>query len=88
MAKQKKPEPREFWKTVLIVTIVTEKMPSPNMSLSDFDHLMTEGDGMGMTDGKFTRISPKQAAKLCLKMEGDPEFFGIDAEGKDVDKDG
>jgi len=80
---------RQFFKTVITVTVLTENGPvSEEASLGTIAHQIKEGDWSGEVehDGG-TELTAKEAAEALIAQGSDPEFFGIDADGNLIDSD-
>jgi len=79
------PSKRKFHKTVLTVTVLSEEPISPDIDLADVAHEIIEGDwsgDWGITEAQ--EVDAKTIAKLLREQGSDPEFFGINDEGDDV----
>lgn len=75
---------RQFWKTVLAVTVLSEDEPlQQGLSLADIHYEVTEGHCSGAVDVvDAIRLTPKEAAEE-LRMQGsDPEFFRLTEDGE------
>lgn len=78
---------RDFYKTVITIEVLSEDPLDSNMSLSDLDYFITDGDGSGLIKPwKRKKINGKQAAKELMKQGSDPSFFQIDEKGEDINE--
>ena len=76
---------RKFYKTVLTVEVLSEE-PFECNDLGDVNYAITQGDCSGTMDcGTSKKISAGTMAKALLKQGSDPEFFGLDEEGNDLE---
>lgn len=57
-------------------------------SLADIHYMTMEGDCSGrfLDSPVDMEISPKEAAKILMEQGSDPEFFGIDEEGNEIEE--
>ena len=78
---------RKFYRTVVEVEILSED----TYDFEDLDILaydVEDGDCSGQCAiTAVERVSPQQMAELLTKQGSDPEFFGLDANGNEVDDD-
>lgn len=76
---------RKFYKTVLTVEVLSEE-PFDCNDLAQVHYAITQGDCSGvMNRGGSRKISARTMAKALLKQGSDPEFFGLDEEGNDLE---
>ena len=75
---------RKFYKQIIQIELLSEDVPF------EWDNLVNINDAM-LTDwsGKVEEIScdevtPEEMAKLLIAQDSDPEFFGLDENGKDM----
>lgn len=77
---------RKFYKTVLKVEVLSEE-PFMCEDLGQVGYAITEGDCSGvMYRGGSRKISAKTMAKELVKQGSDPEFFGLDDKGNDLEE--
>jgi hypothetical protein len=75
----------KFFKTVVIVEVISADNPPEFENLSELQNLITEGEHSGQYWTKTAkRITAKQAAKGLIKQGSDPEFLGLDKNGNDL----
>ena len=81
MSKKKK-----FYRTVIQMEILSEQ-PIRDASMSDIAYQTDEGDwsGKNTTVIQDDEITGPQAAVYLSLQGSDPEFFGLDAEGNELD---
>lgn len=91
--KKKKRDPnrkkskRVFFKTVVVITAVSEDEP-----LIDFNCLgelasMIDGGDFAVARVKVKaakRVTPRKAAQLCVYAHSDPEFLNLDENGNEM----
>jgi len=58
-----------------------------NASLADIHHMTMDGDCSGrfLEASADEKLSPEEAAKALIEQGSDPEFFGIDENGNQID---
>jgi len=77
---------RKFYKTQVVVTVLSEEPINPNCNLEDLYYAITEGECSGVTEiMEPTELNGKEAANALLEQASDPEFFDIDENGDDLD---
>jgi hypothetical protein len=78
---------KTYWKTVIQVEILSENGPVPDgMDLDDIAYEIIDGDWSGQTKVVETKqLSAKEAADALIEQDSDPEFFGLDEAGKEVE---
>lgn len=76
---------RKFYKTVIKIEVISEGKVPDFDGLGSLYYFITEGNGSGQYDTVSTKeLSSKQAAKELIKQGSDPEFFGLDEKGNNV----
>lgn len=87
MAKEKAEiSKRKFYKTVIIVEILSEKPNYEPVSLHSLSDDISTGDCSGSwTVKKQTVLNGKQMAKALEKQGSDPEFFNLTEKGEDIE---
>lgn len=79
---------RKFHYTELRVQIISEEPISQDADLSDIHYLTTEGGASGKVETvKEEEVDAPKAAEILLDQSSDPNFFGLDDEGNDIDED-
>ena len=79
---------RKFYRTKVVVTILSEEPLNPSMDLEAIHYAVKEGDCSGVTEMMDpTELDGKEAATELLAQGSDPEFFSIDRNGEDLDHD-
>ena len=77
---------RKFYKTVLQVEVLSEDTPINCENLDQVGYAITEGDCSGVVRTVSTvKMTGAQAAKALQEQGSDPEFFGLDSEGNEVE---
>jgi len=77
---------RKFFKTVVIVEVISADYPPEFENLSQLQELITEGEHSGEYWTKMAKkITAKQAVKALIKQSSDPEFLGLDKNGNDLE---
>lgn len=75
---------RKFYKTIFIVTVLSEN-ELPPMSLGELSYECMEGDFSGhLSVESKIELNGKQAADALKEQDSDPEFFQLDDEGNDL----
>lgn len=75
----------KFYKTVFVVTVLSDTSEVANLTLGGIAEEITSGDSMGTFKvASSEEISSKKAANLAEDLGGAPEFFGINADGKSI----
>ena len=78
---------RKFWKTVITLEVLSEDEPIDDSEglLEIYDEI-TYGACSGISNVvKQQQLTPKEAAEALIKQGSDPEFFGIDEDGNEVE---
>lgn len=82
---------RRFYRTVVSVEILSEE---PYLEPSEADDLATISYDIGMGDcsgrvvwGESQEVDGPTMARLLQEQASDPEFFGLDENGEDLDSD-
>lgn len=76
---------RKFYKTIFQVEVLSEE-PIKELSLSDLDYEITEGDCSGRVSTlSENTINGACAANELLAQGSDPSFFGLTEDGNDCD---
>ena len=74
---------RKFYKTTFTVEVLSE-LPLGDLGLEDIQYEITEGHCSGVTTtSEVKELSGPEMAKELLAQGSDPEFFDLDADGKD-----
>lgn len=79
------PSSRKFYKTTYTVTVISESPIPGNMELSEVLDEGMGGDYSVAVSEDIHEIDGLTAAKELAAQHSDPEFFGLDAEGEDLD---
>ena len=78
---------RKFFRTLVSVEILSEE-PLPEMELEELGYQMSLGSYYGDIEyGLSEEVDSSTMAKLLIDQGSDPEFFGLDEDGNDVDDD-
>jgi hypothetical protein len=77
---------RKLFKTKVVVEILSEDAPiNENWSLASIEYEITHGRMIGwVTVDSARRITGKQMAKECRRMDSIPDFFDLDDNGKTI----
>ena len=76
---------RKFFKTTVLVEILSEDFPAEFDSLEDIHNLISEGDCSGCYEiTAVSKLDGKMAAQELQKQGSEPGFFQIDDEGNDI----
>lgn len=79
---------RKFYKTQIIITVLSEGTPYEPAYLSTIHEDITSGDCSGQWDTlKPEELNGKQAADALVAQDSDPGFFNLDDEGNDLEED-
>jgi hypothetical protein len=78
---------KRYYKTTLQVTILSEEPYPEEYNLAQVHQDITEGE----MSGEYTEISReelngKEMAKALEDQGSDPEFFGLDSKGNEIDR--
>lgn len=77
----------KFFKTTITIEILSEQKFN-NTNLEDIAYAITEGDCSGKVEVTgYQELTSKEAAAALLAQGSDPEFFGLDENGKSLDDD-
>ena len=80
---------KKIYRTIFRYEVLTDE-PIEQLSLSDILYMCTEGHASGafLDDEKTNEeLTGKDAVKVIREQGTDPEFFMLDADGKDIDGD-
>jgi hypothetical protein len=77
---------KRYYKTTVVVTVLSEYEPPVWNDLADLNYLITDGhcSGMVATTDEI-EVSAKQMAQLLINQNSDPEFFGLDENGNEIE---
>jgi len=77
----------KFWKTTIQVEVLSECTPiGGHETLEEICNFITTGGGSGTHKIIETKVlTPSQAAQELIKQGSDPEFFGLDKNGNDIE---
>jgi len=76
---------KKIYKTRIIVEVLSEEPINENFSLKDIIDEMTDGEYSGTVDQKKpSTLMGKTAANAIIRQGSDPEFFGLDINGKEI----
>lgn len=79
---------RKFFLTTLTVEVLSEDSPlDPDMSLTDVDEFIGEGDGVGRIRFSKRSITSRGAATTAKLYGSEPGFFRLDDKGRTVEDD-
>lgn len=75
---------RKLYKTRVVIEILSEDTHvNENWSLANIEYAITHGDMVGeVSIDSARRITGKQMAKECRKMNSVPDFFDLNDNGK------
>lgn len=77
---------RKFYRNVFSVEVLSEEPLPDSMSLDAIHYEITNGDYSGrLLETVVEEVNSKRMAELLLAQGSDPEFFGLDAEGNEID---
>jgi len=77
---------KKFYRSKVVVEIVSEEPLNPEMSLSDIHYYIDQGDGCGLKqDMEVREINAKEAVSTLKEFGSEPSFFGLNDEGEDLD---
>jgi len=80
---------KKYFKTIIEIEILSEDEPVGNgLSLGEINDEITQGHCSGqILTKKEEEVSAKDMATLLINQQSDPEFFGLDEDGNEVDED-
>ena len=74
-----------YYRTIFTVEVLSE-YPLDVCNLATVDRLITEGGCSGVvTHSDSVELSAKEAAAALMAQGSDPEFFGLDSDGNEID---
>jgi len=74
-----------IYKTRIVVEVLSEEPINENYTLKDIYDEYMEGEFSGqITRQVTTKLMGKTAANAIVKQGSDPEFFGLDSNGKEI----
>lgn len=77
---------KKFFKTTITIEILSEKKYN-STDLETIAYDITDGDCSGKIEvTKYEELTPQETAKELLAQGSDPEFFGLNIEGEDVEE--
>ena len=79
--------PKKFYRTTYRVVVLSEEQPLTTTALEDVNYEITYGHCSGVVE--ITEAEELTAAEAARELEAqgsDPEFFGLDAEGNEVEE--
>lgn len=77
--------PRKFYKTVVTIEILSEESLREGVSLADIQYLITDGPCSGkVTVSARQELNSAEIVKELQDQASEPEFFGLDTEGNDI----
>jgi hypothetical protein len=77
---------RKFYKTTITIEVLSEEPIPEEMDLADIIQESSEGAfSRGVVSEKETVLNGEQAVKALAEQGSDPEFFGLDEKGNDLE---
>jgi len=77
---------RKFFRSKVIVEILSEEPLNPAMSLSDIQYYTDEGDGCGRTqDMEVEELNAQEAVSALKEFGSEPAFFSLNDAGEDLE---
>jgi hypothetical protein len=77
---------RTFYRTIYTVTILSDKPMDDDLSLSDIECEITDGDCSGLVEcGASEALTGAEAAQALIAQHSDPSFLGLTEDGEDED---
>jgi hypothetical protein len=78
---------RKFYRSRVVVEVLSEDPLPPDVSLATIANQITEGDWSGQVDNDDINeeVDGPTMAKLLQAQGSDPEFFQLDDDGNDID---
>lgn len=78
---------RTFYRTVLTLEVLSEEPLTGEESLSDIEYSIDVGSCSGKveTTVENEQVDGPRMAQLLLDQASDPDFFGLDKQGNDLD---
>lgn len=77
---------KKFYKVVVTIELLMDEEPPENIELGSILYEMTEGRWSGVLSHEVDEMTPELMAKALVDQGSDPEFLGIDKDGKLVDR--
>lgn len=79
--------PRKFYKTVVTIEILSEHpIRSLDTDLGYVTRQIEDGDWSGRVMlGDSEELTPKECAQALIDQDSEPQFFGLDDDGNEVD---
>ena len=69
---------RKFFKTRIVVEVISEECPVSELGLADIAREITQGDCSGeIVDTQVISLTPSQAAQALIDQGSDPDFLGL-----------
>lgn len=69
---------RKFFKTRIVVEVISEDCPASELGLAGIVREITQGDCSGeISDTQVTPLTPGQAAQALIDQGSDPDFLGL-----------
>ena len=79
---------KQYYKTVIQIEILSEEPYPDPRPLEDISYDITEGHCSGVLKTVSSeKVDGPTMAKLLQEQESDPEFFGLDENGNEIDED-
>lgn len=76
---------KKYYKTTIVVTVLSEYEPPVWNDLADLYYLITDGHCSGMVaTADEIEVSAKQMALCLIEQNSDTEFFGLDEDGNEI----
>ena len=73
-----------FYQTMFFVQVLSEEPLHPDMKLSEVHDAITTGNCSGKIRRCPTEVDGPTMAALLIEQGSDPEFFGLDEHGQEV----
>lgn len=87
MSKKLKLSPRKFYKTRIIVTVLSEEPLNSNAELDAVHEYIVNGPCSGEVNWQpQVELNAAQAARALRKQGSDPAFFQLTDKGEDVNE--
>ncbi len=75
-----------FYRKVIEIELLTDEPLPDEMELGQIGYEMTEGHTSGALRVTVDeKVTGQEMAKLLIAQHSDPEFLGLDADGREVD---
>jgi len=80
---------RKFWRTRITIDVLSEDVPmSDDADLESVAYDIDQGDCVGkIVWADPEELTPKEMADALLDANCEPEFFGLDEDGKSTEQD-